>query len=174
VLLDQHGLTLAMHLAQRVQHALALSQPLVRLLLIQCVHQPLHLALLDQHGLTLAMYPVQLVQHAQVLSQRLAQPLQTLCVHQPLHLVLLALHGPTLAIHLAQRVQHAQVQTALLHLLALQPQIPFVDLLQVQLPALLDNMSPDLHALGVLLERIKIHHPLQALLAHLALLVHLA
>jgi hypothetical protein len=77
-------------------------------------------------------------------------------------------------LHLVQRVQHVQAQTALLHLLARQPQILFVDLLQVQLLALLDNMSPDLHARGVLLERIKIHHPFQALLAHLVLLVHLA
>ena len=77
-------------------------------------------------------------------------------------------------LHLVQRVQHVQAQTALLHLLARQPQILFVDLLQVQLLAPLDNMSPDQHARGVPQVLIKALHPLQVPLAHLALLVHLA
>jgi hypothetical protein len=128
----------------------------------------------ERTGLAQDRHPVQRVLRAQALSQPLVRLQLIQCVHQPLHLALLVQHGLTRVLHLAQHVQRAQVQTALLHLLALQPQILFVDLLQVQLLAPLDNMSPDLHALGVLLERIKIHHPLQALLAHLALLVHLA
>ena len=71
VLQERTGLAQDLHPAQRVLRALVLSQPLVRLQLIQCVHQPLHLALLALHGPMRVLHLAQRVLRALVLSQPL-------------------------------------------------------------------------------------------------------